>query len=362
MKNETKNSEKRMNGWTKVLGGVLMATALALPLKVMSQQEPVVLNSARNFVVLAGSMITNTPTSVIIGDVGLSPTSGTAITGLTAGEVTGTIYAVDGDGPEGSVSDADLLLTVKSDLTDAYDDAAGRTPVPEGDFLNPGAGDIGGLDIAPGLYKFTSSAAITGNVTFDAGGDEDAVFIMQIGSTLTTAVGSQVFLAGNAKSRNIFWQVGSSATLGVNSVFKGTIMADQSITLNSGAEIEGRMLAINAAVTMEKNSITKSESSSGIEDGQTTPKGFYLLQNYPNPFNPATTIHYNIAKDSQVSLKVFDMLGHEIATLVDEYQNAGRYSVVFDSKNGIKNLSAGIYFYRLNAGSFVSVKKLMLIK
>jgi len=359
MKIKTKNNRTRINGWVEVLGGVLLAAALVFPWKVLAQQAPVLLNTSHGFVVLAGSMITNTPTSAIIGDVGLSPTTGSAITGLTAGEVTGTIYAVDAFGPAGSVSDAALLLAAKNDLTDAYNDAASRTPE---DLLNPGAGDIGGLVLAPGLYKFSSSAAITGTVTFDAGGNENAVFIMQIGSTLTTAVGSQVTLIGNAKARNIFWQVGSSATLGVNSSFKGNIMASVSITLNSGTQIEGRMLAINGAVTIDGATITKPAYSSGIEDDLTIPAEFALLQNYPNPFNPSTVIQYDIAKNSQVSLKVFDMLGQEVASLVDEYQNAGKYSVRFNTENGIKSLSAGVYFYRLKAESFVSVKKLMLIK
>ena len=359
MKIKTKNNGTRMNGWAKVLGGVLLAAALVFPWKVLAQQAPVLLNTSHGFVVLAGSMITNISPSSIIGDVGLSPTTGAAITGLTAGEVTGTIYAVDAFGPAGSVSDADLLLAAKNDLTDAYNDAATRTPE---DLLNPGAGDIGGLVLAPGLYKFSSSAAITGNVTLDAGGNENAVFIMQIGSTLTTAVGSNITLIGNAKARNIFWQVGSSATLGVNSTFKGNIMASVSITLNSGTQIEGRMLAINGAVTIDGATITKPAYSSGIEDDQTSPKEFALMQNYPNPFNPSTVIQYSIAEDSQVSLKVFDMVGQEVATLVNERQNSGNYSVQFNTENGIKSLSAGVYFYRLKANSFVSVKKLMLIK
>jgi hypothetical protein len=359
MKKNTKHIETGINGWIKSITVALFAAAFMMPFNVLSQQAPVILNSSHNFVILAGSMITNTPTSALIGDVGLSPTSGTAITGLTAGEVTGTIYAVDAFGPAGSVEDANLLLAAKNDLTDAYDDAAARTPE---DVLNPGGGDIGGLTLPPGLYRFSSSAAITGTVTFDAGGNENAVFIMQIGSTLTTAVGSQVVLTGSAKARNIFWQVGSSATIGVNSVFKGTVMADQSITLNTGTQTEGRMLAINAAVTIDSGSITKPASSSGIEDGQSGPKEFALLQNYPNPFNPATVIRYNIANDSHVSLKVFDTLGQEVAVLVNGHQKAGKHSVQFDTENGVKNLSAGVYFYRLKAGSLVSMKKMMLIK
>jgi hypothetical protein len=359
MKTNTEIHETGVNGWAKVIGVALLTAVFMMPSNVMSQQAPVVLNSVRNFVIFAGSFITSIPTSAVIGNVGLIPTTGAAITGLTAGEVTGTIYTVDAFGPTGSVEDEDLLIAAKNDLTAAYNDAASRTPE---DVLNPGSGDIGGLTLAPGLYKFSSTAAITGSVTFDAGGDENAVFIMQIGSTLTTAVSSQVILAGNAKARNIFWQVGSSATLGVNSIFKGTIMDDQSITMNTTSDVEGRLLAINAAVSIDEGSITKPVSSSGIEDDQTSPKEFALLQNYPNPFNPSTLIRYVIEKDSQVSMKVFDTLGQEVATLVDGHQEAGKHSVQFNTENGEKGLSAGVYFYRLKAGTFVSMKKMMLIK
>jgi len=140
--------------------------------------------------------------------------------------------------------------TAQSDLTVAYNDAAGRTT---------GAvsvsGDLTGLTLAPGLYKSTSSLALTGALTLTALGDPNAVFIIQMASTLTTGPGSQVILTGGAQSSNIIWQVGTSATLGTNSVFKGTIMADQSITLNTGARLDGRALARIGAVTLDTNAI-----------------------------------------------------------------------------------------------------------
>ena len=348
----------------KILKTMLVVIILTVPVALLSEMiEPLNLGSTERFAILAGSLVSNNPTSAVTGDIGLSPAAGSNITGFGLLEVTGTIYTVDATGPAGSVEDAEMLTAAKGDLTIAYNDAAGRTPVPEGDFLNPGSGNLGGQILVPGLYKFTGTAEITaGNLTFDAQNDSNAVFIMMVATGLNTASGTEVILINDARAANIFWQVGTSAALGTYSVFKGTIIADQAITMATGAEIEGRLLASIAEVTIDASTITIPKSTSGIEDDQITPEGFYLLQNYPNPFNPTTTIHYNIAKDSQVSLKVFDMLGQEVATLVDEYQNAGIYSVVFDSKNGIKNLSAGIYFYRLNAGSFVSVKKLILIK
>jgi hypothetical protein len=138
------------------------------------------------------------------------------------------------------------------DLTTAYNDAAGRTVG-----AVTVAGNLGGLTLTPGLYRSTSSLEISsGDLTLDAQGNANAVFIFQMASTLTTTAGRQVILSGGAKAANIFWQVGSSATLGTTSVFKGTIMADQSITVATGATLDGRALARIAAVTMDSNTIT----------------------------------------------------------------------------------------------------------
>lgn len=352
-----------MKNYTKNLLTLTLLIALIAPVKLMCQQEPVDLGSTARFAILAGSLITNNPTSAVTGDVGLSPAAGSAIAGFGLTEVTGTIYTTDATGPAGSVQDAELLTAAQGDLTIAYNDAAGRTPVPAGDFLNPGSGNLGGQILVPGLYKFTGTADITaGNLTFDAQNDSNAVFIMMVATGLNTASGTQVILTNEARAKNIFWQVGTSAALGTYSVFKGTIMADQSVTMGTGASIEGRLLASIAAVTIDACSVNRPELPSVIEDDASTPKEFALLQNYPNPFNPTTMIRYNIANDSQVSLKVFDMLGKEVATLVDGHQNAGRHSVQFNNENGINGLAAGTYFYRLEAGSFVSTKKLILMK
>jgi hypothetical protein len=147
------------------------------------------------------------------------------------------------------INDA-AAATGQTDLTAAYNDAAGRTTG-----VITVSGDLTGLTLAPGLYKSGSSLAISGALTLTGLGDPNAVFIIQMASTLTTGPGSQVILSGGAKSSNIIWQVGSSATLGTNSVFKGTIMADQSITLNTGARLDGRALARIGAVTLDTNAI-----------------------------------------------------------------------------------------------------------
>ncbi len=210
-------------------------------------QAAVNLRSDAGFVILAGSLISNIPTSAIVGDIGLSPAARSFITGFGLTEVTGTIYASNDVSPAGVPA---MLTAAKGDLTTAYNDAAGRTAT---DIVLL-AGNIGGLTLTPGLYKSSGALQISsGDLTFDARGNADAVFIIQIASSLNTTSGRKIFLSGSAKAANIFWQVGTSATLGTTSVFKGNILADQSISLNTGAVVEGRLLARIAEVTLASN-------------------------------------------------------------------------------------------------------------
>lgn len=190
------------------------------------------------FGVLAGSTITNTGPTVLNGDLGLSP--GTSVTGFPPGIVNGEQHITDSEAADAQVQ-----------LTAAYTDLENRTGA------TTVAGDIGGQTLSPGLYKSTSSLAIsTANLTLDAGGNPDAVFVFQIASTLTLANGRSVVLTGGAQAKNVFWQVGSSATLGTTSVLEGSILALTSITATTGAVINGRLLARNGAVTLDSNTIT----------------------------------------------------------------------------------------------------------
>ena len=231
--------------------------ALAIPYSLTAAgPAPVDLRSMVNFVILSGAGITTTGGGIINGNIGASPITGAAI-GVPCAQLNGTMYAVDAAGPPCAVINAGLLTTAKGDLTTAYNDAAGRTPVPTGPFLNPNGGNIGGLILAPGLYKFTTTTLITGSDVTLVGGAND-VWIFQCGQDLQLGSGIKVILAGGAQAKNIFWQVGTSAVLGTSSVFKGTILADQSITMNTSSTMEGRALAFTASVVFNGSGATVS--------------------------------------------------------------------------------------------------------
>ena len=207
-----------------------------------SVQTPVSLGSinsgGNNFAVLAHSTVTNVGPTQVNGDLGVWP--GTAVTGFGPGTVSGTIYA--------GVAPADAA---QASLTSAYNDAAGR---PADATV---AGNLGGQTFNPGVYKSTSSLAISsGDLTLDAKGNASGVFIFQIASALTVTSGRQVILSGGAQAANVYWQVGSSATLGTTSTFAGTIMAQSSIAIQTGATLNGRALARDAAVTLQSNTVT----------------------------------------------------------------------------------------------------------
>lgn len=197
------------------------------------------LGTAESFAVLGASTVTNTGPTVVDGNLGVSP--GTAITGFPLGMVNGTID--DGN---------TVAMQAQADLTTAYNFAAG-----EACGNNLTGQDLGGLTLTPGVYCFSSSAQLTGTLALDAQGDPNAVFVFQIGSTLTTASGSSVDFLNGDQGGNLFWQVGSSATLGTTTAFNGSILALASITLNTGATIDcGRALASTGAVTMDTNVVS----------------------------------------------------------------------------------------------------------
>ena len=197
------------------------------------------LGAATPYAVIAGSTITNTGSSVITGDLGLYP--GTSITGFPPGTVTGTTDAAD-----------TASSGAQTSATSAYGIAASATPA-----TTVAAGTLGGgTTLSPGVYNSGSSLSLTGTLTLNGGGDANAVFIFQAGSTLTTASSSSVVLSGGAQPCNVFWKVGSSATLGTTTSFVGTILALTSATLNTGAKVNGRVFAQTGAVTLNGNTIS----------------------------------------------------------------------------------------------------------
>src|ERR1700730_12503159 len=217
---------------------------LMLPLLVFSafakSDDSVHLGAAGSYAVLAGSTVTNTGSSVLTGNLGVWP--GTAVTGFPPGLVTGgTIHAGDA-----------AAAKAQGDLTTAYNAAMGLSPT-----ATLTGKDLGNMVLTPGVYFFASSAQLTGTLTLNNLGNPNAVFVFQIGSTLTTASNSAVIFTSSLSDPNVFWQVGSSATLGTTTKFAGNILALTSITLNNGATITcGSALAINGAVTLDNNVIT----------------------------------------------------------------------------------------------------------
>jgi hypothetical protein len=227
-------------GLGPLLATIALTAIALLATPSLALAAPPSLGTADSFAVLAGSTVTNTGPTVITGDLGVSP--GTAVTGFPPGTVGGAQHNADA-----------VALKAKTDLVTAYNDAAGQTP-----FVDKTGQDLGGQALTPGIYRFSSSAQLTGTLTLNGQGNSNAVFIFQIGSTLTTASNSSVVLINGAQPCGIWWQVGSSATLGTGTKFQGNLLALTSISLTTGADIvPGRALARNGAVTLDNNRITK---------------------------------------------------------------------------------------------------------
>jgi hypothetical protein len=235
MTNTSVVKNKTFNAWGLIIG--VAVAAIFAGQEATAAQATISLGSAARFAVLAATTVTSSGATKVNGHLGVSP--GTVVTGSL--RVSGMVHA---GGPSAAKPQADL--------TAAYNDAAGRTAG-----ALAVAGNLGGLTLTPGLYKSGSSLEISsGDLTLDARGDTNAVFIFQTASTLTTTSGRQVILSGGARAANIFWQVASSATLGTTSVFKGNVLASTFITVQNGATVEGRLLARTAGVTLDSNTIT----------------------------------------------------------------------------------------------------------
>ncbi len=252
MKNIIKNS-KAVLAVSFTLGLASLLIAMTTSNLVVLAATSVNLGSADSFAVLAGSTITNTGPSVINGDLGISP--GTAVTGFPPGTINGTQEVANA-----------VAVQAQADLTAAYNNAAGQTPV------STIPTELGGTTLTKGAYDSTAGTfEITGTLTLDAAGDPNSVFIFKTASTLTTAGASNVVLLNGAQACNVFWQVGSSATLGTDSTFRGNILALTSATLTTGANVEGRVLARNGAVTLDTNTITRATCATPTPTPSPTP-------------------------------------------------------------------------------------------
>jgi type VI secretion system secreted protein VgrG len=240
----------------------------------IAQADTITLGNATPFAVLAGSAVTNTGSSVIDGDVGVSP--GTSITGFPPGSVT----------PPGTINNKNAAANqAQIDLTTAYNALAGLSPT-----STLTGTDLGGLTLTPGVYFFASSAQLTGTLTLNAEGLSNALWVFQIGKTLTTASVSAVSIINPGPDDALYWQIGSSATLGTGTDFEGNLLAKASITLNTGATDNcGRVLAENAAVTLDTNTISigcadvAGEGSSGGLTGASSSGGTGSGTGVPEP-------------------------------------------------------------------------------
>jgi hypothetical protein len=255
-----KNTTSNIFMYIAIFATILLMSAF----NVNAAQSAVNLGTAGNFVILSKSGVSTTGTTSIVGDIGLSPAAATFITGFglisdasntfaTSSLVTGKIYAADYTPPTPTAMGVAI-----GDMEIAYTDAAGRT-LP--DYTELGAGNIGGMTLTPGLYKWGTGVTIPTDVTLS--GSSTDVWIFQIAQTLDIANGKKVILSGGAQAKNIFWQVAGQATLGTTSDFKGNILGQTAIVLNTGATLNGRALA-QTAVTLDANAVT-------IPSGSSTP-------------------------------------------------------------------------------------------
>lgn len=237
--------------------GIALAVSLAFAaVPAAAQASPVHLATAAPFVALAGATVANTGPSVLNGNLGVAP--GTALVGFGLPAVV-----------NGATHDNDAVAgQAQADLTTAYDVAAGQPVAPANDLTDT---DLGNRTLTAGAYGFTSSAQLTGTLTLDAEGDPNAQFVFEIASALTTAPASRVVLINGASPCNVYWQVGSSATLDTTTAFQGNLMALTSISLNNAASVIGRVLARNGQISLINNVLDGSPCDTGSTPTHTTP-------------------------------------------------------------------------------------------
>ena len=329
-----------------------------------SIREPVDLGTAGNFVILAKTGVSTTGTTSVVGDIGLSPAAATYITGFdlildpsgtfsTSALVDGQIFAASYTEPTPT-----MLTTAVGDMETAYTTAAGLT-LP--DYTELHAGDLTGKTLVRGLYKWSSGVMINApGVTLT--GDSNDVWIFQIAQTLLVGNGAIVTLSGGALPKNIFWQVAGQTTLGTTTQFKGNILDQTAIVMQTGSSLNGRALA-QSAVTLDATSAT---IPTGVElpmEGTLAFDKMQLLPCRPNPASGAVNISYVLPRSGNVSLVVYDVCGRVVKTLARGHQQGGTHNLTWrgDDSRG-RLLPASVYFYRLGYEGTSLTRRVVLLR
>jgi hypothetical protein len=313
MKHASLNNNKSAAVWGPILAVILAAIVNGHDAR--AAQAPVNLGTAGNFVILAKSGISTVPSSAVTGDIGVSPIDSTAITGFSSIHSTGSAFAISAQ-INGKAYAADYasptpanLTTAVGDMQTAYTDAAGRvTP----DFTELGGGQIGGLTLVPGLYKWGTDVLLSTDVTLNGG--PNSVWIFQIAGKLVQANGTKVILSGGALAQNIFWQSFGVVSLGTTAHFEGNILAETSIALGTGASVNGRLLA-QTAVTLDASTVTT-----------------------PNAVAAVTLV--------------------SATELSGPYAYVSGHSVNLATKTITSPLSGSVQFYRIRAGASFTIKSI----
>lgn len=321
---------KKITVFVLVLLQIFSSVFFIIPQKAYAATTRVDLLTADGFAVLGGSAISDVPASVITGNVGLWPGGGSSITGLTCSEITGTLYDRDGGYAGGGscrVTDNALLVTAKDDLTTAYNDAAGRT------ITSTIATDLAGITLTDGVYHAASGTfSITGGgtLTLDGEGNADSVFIFKMDSTLVTSSSSKVVLTNGAQECNVYWLVGSSTTLGTSSTLIGNVLALTSITDDGSSTVNGRLLARNGAVTLNKTTVTKkvcATPTSSSTSSSTSSTNSNLAPYEICPTIPAQIISPNIIESKRIDTD-------SISITWGPYSGTDKFNVRYGPTNG----------------------------
>jgi hypothetical protein len=324
------------------IGLILAALFLGLSAPARAETtppQPVNLGSASNFLVLSGAGIQNLASGMVFtGTIGTSPSPGASITGVTKAQVTGLIYTVDATGPAGSTIAPSFLTGAKGAMTAAYGDAFGRvlarvTQAPE----------LGGLSLAPGLYWSATGFSIsTGDLVLDAGGNANGVWIFQAGTAgsptdvnlLTTR---NVSLAGGARAANVFWAC-RSGILGTNSSFRGTILAQQTITNAGNGIFEGRQLAFTSGITFNGVANPSMGMPAGAGSGVPANSGSYI---FPSPATgDSADIVYTMASAGEAQIHIYNETGRLVDSIVEQKGSGWQTSHV-----SVGKFAQGLYFY-----------------